>query len=81
MRTSAAKRLAAAKRPTSFIDGQRLYTLKGFQEAAGIAPTRMREARLQGVVPVTLRVGKRVFIRGADAIAYVEALASLTPVK
>jgi hypothetical protein len=41
----------------------------------------MREARLQGVVPVTLRVGKRVFIRGADAIAYVEALASLTPSK
>jgi hypothetical protein len=65
------------KRPASYIDPDRLYALKGFQEAAGIAATRMREARLQGVVPTTLRVGKRVFIRGRDAIEYVERLAQL----
>ena len=63
------------KRNTSYIDDERLYTLKGFQEASGISATRMREARLQGVVPQTLRVGKRVFIR--RPIAYIEALASL----
>ena len=71
----------AAKRPASYIDPDRLYALAGFQQCAGIASTRMREARLQGVVPVTLRVGKRVFIRGTDAIEYVEKLASLQPAK
>jgi hypothetical protein len=37
----------------------------------------MREARLQGVVPRQLKVGKRIFIRGADAIEYIERLAEL----
>jgi hypothetical protein len=67
-----------AKRPATFIDPERLYALRGFQEAAGIAATRMREARLQGLTPTTLRVGKRVFIRGKDAIEYIEALAHLS---
>ena len=67
----------STKRPASYIDPDRLYALRGFQEAAGIAATRMREARLQGVVPATLKVGKRVFIRGRDAIEYVERLAAL----
>lgn len=67
-----------AKRPATFIDPERLYALRGFQAAAGIAPTRMREARLQGLTPTTLKVGKRVFIRGKDAIEYIEALARLS---
>jgi hypothetical protein len=61
----------------SFIDPDRLYTLTGFRVASGIAQTRMREARLQGVVPRQLKVGKRIFIRGADAIEYIERLAEL----
>ena len=76
MRTSAAKR-TAAKRPPSYIDPHRFYALRGFQVDSGVTPTRMREARLQGVTPNTLKIGKRIFIRGADAIAYLEALASL----
>lgn len=61
----------------SYIDADRLYTLAGFRIASGIAATRMREARLQGVHPVTLEVGRRVFIRGRDAIEYIERLAEL----
>jgi hypothetical protein len=61
----------------SYIDPDRLYTLTGFRVASGIAQTRMREARLQGVIPRQLKVGKRIFIRGRDAIEYVERLAEL----
>lgn len=68
---------ATTKRPTSYIDPDRLYTYRGFQECSGINPTRIREARLQGVKPTLLTVGKRIFIRGTDAIAFVEALAQL----
>ena len=66
-----------SRRPTSYIDPDRLYSLRGFQEASGISATRMREARLQGVTPTTLRVGKRVFVRGVDGIDYIERLAGL----
>lgn len=62
------------KQPT-FIAPERLYTLVGFQQAAGISGTRMREARRRGVTPTLLRVGRRIFIRGGDAISFVEALA------
>ena len=50
----------------SHIDPDCLYTLKGFQRVSGISSTRMREARLQGLHPPKLTVGKRVFIRGAE---------------
>jgi len=62
---------------TSFIAPERLYTLNGFQVASGIAATRRREARLRGVHLPTLNVGKRKFVRGVDAIAYIEELARL----
>jgi hypothetical protein len=66
------------KRPANYIDPGRLYALRGFQAASGIAATRMREARLQGITPTTLRVGKRIFIRGHDAIEYIERLSKLS---
>jgi hypothetical protein len=65
----------------SYIDPSRLYTLSGFRIASGIAQTRMREARLQGVIPRQLKVGKRIFIRGADAIEFIEKLAELGAAK
>ena len=61
----------------SFIARDRLYTLKGFRQHSGIAATRMREARLLGIVPRTIEVGRRKFIFGADAIAYIEQLSTL----
>ncbi|GEM_PF-6211575 len=68
---------ATTKRPPTFIDPDRLYSLRGFQEASGISATRMREARLQGVVPNFLSVGRRKFLMGRHAIDYLELLAKL----
>jgi hypothetical protein len=62
----------------SFIAPERLYTLKGFQATTGVSATRMREARRAGVSPIFLEVGRRKFLRGSDAIAYLEQLAQLT---
>lgn len=56
----------------TFIAPERLYTLRGFYEASGISQTRVREARLHGITLPMLSVGKRKFVRGSDAIAYIE---------
>lgn len=61
----------------SFIDPNRLYTLKGFYIASGISHTRRREARVQEIELPTLSVGRRKFVRGTDAIAFIERLAKL----
>lgn len=68
----------STKRPASFVDPDRLYALRGFQEASGIAASRMREARLVGIHLATIRVGRRIFVRGVDGIAYIEKLAQLS---
>ena len=61
----------------SFIAPERLYTLKGFIAASGISATRMREARRAGITIPTLETGRRKFIRGSDAIEYIERLSRL----
>ncbi len=60
------------------ISPERIYPLRAFQEASGIAPTRMREARMQGVHLTTLDVGRRKFVRGCDGIDFIERLAQLS---
>ncbi len=70
-------RPAATAQETSYIDPDRLYTLSGFIRTSGISQTRIHFARQAGVQLPRLKVGKRVFVRGADAIRYVEQLASL----
>lgn len=67
--------MSSAREQPSFIAPERLYTLRGFQSASGISSTRMREARRQGNECPMLEVGKRKFIRGVDAIQFVERLA------
>ena len=62
----------------NFIAPERLYTLKGFRAASGISATRIREARKAGILLPMLDVGRRKFVRGADAIAYLERLAKQT---
>ncbi len=62
---------------TREIAPERLYPLRAFQEAAGIAPTRMREARLQGVHLDTVDVGKRKFVQGSAGIEYILRLSTL----
>lgn len=67
---------ATTEAPT-YIAPERLYSLRGFQEAAGVSATRMLEARRRGVNLITIDVGRRKFVRGTDAIAYLERLAEL----
>lgn len=55
-----------------------LYTRDGFVRVSGISKTRLREAKLQGIEPEWLRVGKRMFVHGRDAIAFIEKLAELS---
>lgn len=66
-----------AKASPSYIDPGRLYTLRGFREASGVSHSRIFTARRQGVALPCLTVGRRKFVRGADAIAYIERLAAL----
>jgi hypothetical protein len=63
------------KQPPSFIAPERLYTLKGFQTASGMSTTRLFEARKIGIVLPRIILGKRHFVRGSDAIAFIERLA------
>lgn len=65
-------------REPGFIDSGRLYSRRGFIIASGISETRIRiAAREHGLKLPWLVCGKRKFIRGADAIWYVERLAEL----
>jgi hypothetical protein len=61
----------------SFIAPERLYTLQGFMAASGVSATRRREARRLGITLPVLEVGRRKFVRGSDAIAYIEQLSRL----
>ena len=64
------------EKPT-YLDPERVYSLHGFQQTAGITATRMREGRLQGIDAHWIRVGRRKFIEGREAINYLKALAQL----
>ncbi len=68
----------ATTRAPSFLAPERLYTLSGFQVAAGVSATRIREARRLGVELPTIVVGKRKFVRGRDGIFFIERLATLS---
>ena len=71
--------MATVEKRLREISPERMYPLRVFQEASGIAPTRMREARLQGLHLTTISVGKRKFVKGSDGIVYIEALSELAP--
>ena len=67
---------ASAKKPT-YLDANRMYALQGFYQASGISATRVREARRKGIDLPTLNVGRRKFLRGVDAIEYIERLSQV----
>jgi hypothetical protein len=67
----------ATNRLTVFLDPTRLYTIRGFHIESGVSPTRVREAKRLGVALPCFEVGKRKFIRGRDAIDYIERLSAL----
>ncbi|MGD9632737.1 MAG: hypothetical protein AB7G28_25145 [Pirellulales bacterium] len=61
----------------SCIAPERLYPLRGFYAASGITPARRTEARRHGIELPTIDVGRRKFVQGSDAIAFIKALAAL----
>jgi hypothetical protein len=65
------------KAPAELAPGN-VYPLRGLQ-AFGISATRMREGRKAGIALETIEIGRRKFVRGTDAIAYLEKLAELKP--
>ena len=52
-----------------------LYPLAAFTRASGVSKTKMREARLMGLPLPVLECGKRLYVRGAEGIAWIERLA------
>ncbi len=68
--------MATATHTPTFISPENLYSLRGFVAASGISETRIREARRAGIELPTINAGRRKFVRGQDAIAFVERLAA-----
>ena len=58
-----------------------LYPRAAFVRASGISRTRLREARLMGLPLPVMRVGKRQFVLGRDAIEWIIELAELSAEK
>src|SRR5262245_62114410 len=65
---------ASASNPTS-LDPSKLYSLPEFIRCSGISYTRIQSAKRAGAELPTLDVGKRKFIAGDEAIAFVKRLA------
>ena len=59
------------------IESTKLYTMKGFQAAAGVGHSLIRRARDAGIPLPAIRVGRRKFIKGDAAIQYLEAISRL----
>ncbi|MAT71200.1 MAG: hypothetical protein CMJ58_16945 [Planctomycetaceae bacterium] len=66
------------QQPAAYIDPERLYSYRGFQISSGISQTRIREARLMGLPLPILKIGRRNYVRGREAIEWMEKLAELT---
>jgi hypothetical protein len=65
---------ATTERPAP-IYPEALYPRRAFMGAAGISEQRLYQAKQRGITLPTLNVGRRVFVRGADGIRFIERLA------
>lgn len=53
-----------------------VYPIASFREISGISETRIRLARREGIDLPTMAVGRRKFVSGEDAIAFMQKLAT-----
>jgi hypothetical protein len=68
-----------AAQDTTCLDPRCLYSMQGFYRASGVSETRLAVAkRKHGITVPWLVVGKRKFLRGADAIRLIEQLAEIS---
>lgn len=58
-----------------FVDAGRLYTLRRFLRDVGLGENTKRRAERAGRPLATLQVGRMVYVRGVDGIAWLEQLA------
>ena len=61
----------------SVILADALYSRRGFIAASGVSETRIREGSQRGIKLPWIVCGKRKFIRGSDAIWFIEQLATM----
>jgi hypothetical protein len=62
---------------TQPIHPESIYPYAAYIRCSGITKTRIREARLQGIVLKTINAGRRKYVRGVDGIAFIEAISRL----
>jgi hypothetical protein len=67
---------AARATDTGPICPDRVYPLSAFIRTSGISKTRLREARLMGLPLPQFSLGKREYVRGHEAIAWMEQLSA-----
>jgi len=54
-----------------------IYPYQAYIRDSGVSKTKIREARLQGVMLKTIDCGRRKYVRGRDGIDFIEQLAAL----
>lgn len=62
---------------TKPIHPESIYPYNAFIRCSGISQSRIREARLQGLLLKTVDVGRRKFVRGFDGIEFIQSLSEL----
>ena len=66
--------IASCANPTA-INPETLYSYPEFIRCSGLSYTRIRQAGRDGLEIPTIACGRRKFIRGRDAIDFIERLA------
>lgn len=69
--------MSAKNQGDGYLAPECLYTLEGFRHASGISNTRIHEARQRGITANWIKVGRRKYIKGVDAIAFILRLAEV----
>ena len=69
------KRAYTRPAPPSLILPDALYSLHQFKLASGLGDSSIAKARAKGVELRTLRVGRVKYVRGSDAIEFIESAA------
>ncbi len=71
------KRPYTRPEPPTLILRDAIYSLAEFKKASGLGSTSIANAKERGVELKTYRVGRLKFVRGADAITFIESAAVL----
>ena len=79
MASTSSKYATAYAKDTEPIHPGSIYPYQSFIRCGGVSKSKIREARLQGLVLKTFDTGRRKYVRGVDGIAFIEQLSKLQP--